>query len=384
MKSKKNILLFDAIPYAGGSKIATVNIFRQFKRPNYNIIVVSNDSTSWGEVAHKTINIIEFDCLKNKETGVLFFIRQFVLLLNVIFATLRVRNVCMVVGTSGPGVDFPLYWYKLLFGTPFCQLIHGPVACSKSIGKVLNSANLIASLSSAKKSVISALARYLGQDKAVLLSESEVFIEFDNGLSEESWPTFSSQEKPTVYWAASLLKWKGLSLFEKALAKASNHSQFETNICFIRPKHNALPVDPEPSSKQNIHVYECPSNLDSIRANSSIFVSTSDKEPFGLSILEALAAGLCVIIPEDGAYWDSCLKHGIHCMKYSAKNSSSLADVIRNLVERPELVKTIGHNGAVYAQAYTAERVYAPLVNKISVELENYSGVTVSQEGYEI
>ncbi|MBF4438182.1 glycosyltransferase, partial [Vibrio anguillarum] len=72
-----------------------------------------------------------------------------------------------------------------------------------------------------------------------------------------------------------------------------------------------------------------------------LFVSTSQQEPFGLSILEALAAGMCVIIPEDNAYWDSLLTHELNCLKYAANDVSSLAETLHRAITEPHLAQRL-------------------------------------------
>jgi len=107
-----------------------------------------------------------------------------------------------------------------------------------------------------------------------------------------------------------------------------------------------------------INWYESPSNLDEIRRSNSIFISTSKREPFGLSILEALAAGLCVVIPSDGAYWDHRLIHNKNCIKYTPGDASDLAHVLRDLQANPNRLNRIALTGKLVAQQYRASVRY--------------------------
>lgn len=101
--------------------------------------------------------------------------------------------------------------------------------------------------------------------------------------------------------------------------------------------------------------HESPGNLDDIRANASIFVSTSRREPFGLSILEALAAGLCVVIPRDGAYWDRTLTDGVSCVGYRSGDPDDLNEKIRYLLENRDVTRRSAKGGQEVAARYRAE-----------------------------
>jgi glycosyltransferase involved in cell wall biosynthesis len=115
-----------------------------------------------------------------------------------------------------------------------------------------------------------------------------------------------------------------------------------------------------------VNWHENPSQLDQIRAGCEIFVSTSKNEPFGLSILESLAAGLAIIIPRDNAYWDRHLQEFKDCLKYQPGDAEDLALKILSLKQNPDLRRRLGRRGQLLARQYRAERVYLEIVRCLS------------------
>lgn len=123
-----------------------------------------------------------------------------------------------------------------------------------------------------------------------------------------------------------------------------------------------LPISKAPIVIEHIHWYENPINIDQIRASANIFISTSTNEPFGLSILEAMAAGQCVVIPADGAYWDQILKNNINCIKYQTKKADSLQEILSMLNNNLTLVIRIGQQAVKIAEHYRAKKQYKNII----------------------
>ena len=80
-------------------------------------------------------------------------------------------------------------------------------------------------------------------------------------------------------------------------------------------------------------------------------------------MLEALAAGLCVVIPKDGAYWDRVLTDGKSCIKYRPGDPDDLSQKIRYLLLIRGESRRIGECGQKIAARYRAEEVYRNIVS---------------------
>jgi hypothetical protein len=72
-----------------------------------------------------------------------------------------------------------------------------------------------------------------------------------------------------------------------------------------------------------------------------------------------MAAGLCILIPRDKAYWDRALEDGIQCIKYNPNDSNDLYDRLDFITQKPVIARTIGLNAKQFAGRYKAETIYA-------------------------
>lgn len=373
-------LIFDPVPFNGGSKVASYEIVRQSLNAGVRFTVLTCDPDSWRKSSvseHANFTLTTFKTptkLALATYGWMFWLKQCYFLLILSMTLLKTRGVNRIVGLSGPGVDMAIYGCQKLFGLQLIQFIHGPVADSLSIGYCLTRADrtfyLESCLPSIKLSICRFLNRTVHKDCGDALTELNItaphYLSFNNGLNEQQWPTPSQHTQPKLFWAASTLKWKGLDTLVEALQLMPTAKQPECEICFIRPKNISLPQSHAPIKLPNVTWHEQPSNLDQIRSQCSLFASTSSNEPFGLSILEALAAGLCVLIPSDNAYWDQQLTHGVNCIKYQPGDAASLAAAIGTMLAHPTRLKQIGITGKLFAKRYRAESCYQTIVDTLA------------------
>ncbi|MGF1694167.1 glycosyltransferase family 4 protein [Vibrio lamellibrachiae] len=373
-------LIFDPVAFLGGSKIASKEALL-LTNPNhskYTILTAHKESWSNDDFCKQhQVNVITVPSiagLSKVDNGLGYWLKQCIYTLFILAVWLRSEKITALIGNSGPGVDMSLYIVKKLINIPIIQLIHGPIEKSRSVGYCLTIADRVYYLSSAKNSVYKALNHYLrtklsGVDAYALsnyLLLSENYQSFQNGISNMHWPSRVQYDFPTIFWCASLLKWKGLDMLTESARKLDKQSPFAANICFIRPIDTSLPTCNAPTLLPHVQWYQEPKNLDEIRSRSNIFVSTSRNEPFGLSILEAMAAGMCIIIPEDNAYWDQVLTHNVNCIKYEPNCVSSLTEAISRATHDVDLIKTLGSEAFNVAKQYQAENCYRSLVNGLN------------------
>ncbi len=275
----------------------------------------------------------------------------------------------------------PIYFLGKLLSKQIIQLIHGPVGNSRSIGYCLSNADHVFYLQSARPSMLTALntyyqAKFRNIDASSLsswvASHSNYHV-FVNGISQQNWPTRCQMVLPTIFWCASLLKWKGLDKLITAAKLIHPTHPLIANVCFIRPKDISLPVSQAPQNISHFRWYEDPECLDDIRSKSNIFISTSTNEPFGLSILEALAAGMCVILPDDDSYWSKTLTDFQQCIKYKAEDPVSLCTAIYLLLNDRNMMEQLSQNALQVALEYQAESRYLAIAHCIEAPCEQPS-----------
>lgn len=362
MTSRRHLLIVDPTPFAGGSKTATENMLRLLDKEGTRITVLSADRESWSWVRVRKLRLFEPTWLAQREQGPLYVARHAVIAMQILLLRLLCGRIDLVLGASGPGVDLAIYLTKPLLRYKIVQLIHGPVAYSRIIGRCLASADQVHYLESCRQSVLAALSK---TNTTTVQLEAPRFQNFRNGISAHQWPAACQYDRPVIFWAASLLKWKGLETLLDALRSIPDDRRPETHICYIRPKSTSLPVSEAPLSLSSVYWHESPGKLDALRAGANIFVSTSTREPFGLSILEAMAAGHCIVIPADGAFWDKVLDDGIDCIKYQPGNAQDLATKLDLLSRNLSCVTSTGRNAARRAEDYRADLCYAAIKTTI-------------------
>lgn len=365
-KQTSAILIIDTIEFNGGSKIATKRFLETLDK-NIDVYVLSVDPDAWQNSTYNVIRLKHSPLLKGTENGYKYILKHGVYALQLLLVIFRHTQIKTVLGCSLPSNDMALWLCKQLCRVQWVQFIHGPVFASRLNAKLLLQTDSLFYLDSARESIELTLARCDADLDTI--AATKTCKSFVNGLSENAFSKPNKQTHTNVLWAASNLKWKGLDTFLAALKQFDDKTRPRCSICFIRANDPNLLASEVNIPLTNVNWYEAPENLSELRLAHSIFVSTSEKEPFGLSILEALAAGLCVLIPEDNAYWDKHLEHGNNCWKYQPNDPNDLYEQLLVLLEQPALIQKLAENGFVFAKQYSAQESYADIKYHIEKHL---------------
>jgi len=353
------LVLVDPIPFRGGSKVATEAMLEALsdRMPAMEHHVLTADHGSWPACRHHNLRVPAL--LRGRESGIGYLLKQGWQTLMILWLIWRLGEVRGLLAASGPGVDLCCYWAARFAGIPVVQLIHGPVGGSRLSARALWRASQVFYLEAARPSLL-ALMAHLGQQDIPVHWQP-----FINGLREADWPTATSGGTG-ILWAASLLKWKGLETMLAAHQQLAE-PRVPLTVCYLQPRNILQPCSEPRPDLPDTRWHENPGNLDEIRTDSGIFVSTSHQEPFGLSILEAMAAGLCVVIPSDGAWWDRHLVEGVHCFKYQPNDPDDLARVLSELSDAPEAAGEVGNASRLHAMThYHAADAYRGIIDHMA------------------
>jgi len=363
-------LIFDPIDFRGGSKVAVETIFNEYPEADKQTLVLSNDPLSWNSDCFKRQGFWFPEALVQSVHGIPFLMKHVIYAMSIIWFIITNPSVKVVIATSGPGIDLGLYFAKWLLkpvkSLRLIQMIQGPVAESGMSAKCLAQADQIYYLENTAPD-LQRLSDKLGHEEKIQKSSRYQLLK--NGLASALWPSLSAHKENKIFWAASNLKWKGMDLLVDMLREVNNTKvNVKAEICFIRADNQGMPVSEVNQPIPGVNWHEMPDNLDEIRQSSNMFISTSTREPFGLSILEAMAAGLCVLIPSDGAYWDQRLEHGKNCIKYSPNDVQSLTEAVQTLLDNPETIRSIGLGAKDKADDYRAIKRYSNVHQQLRLE----------------
>jgi len=76
-----------------------------------------------------------------------------------------------------------------------------------------------------------------------------------------------------------------------------------------------------------------------------------------------MAAGLAIVIPQDGSYWDQYLKDKLNCLKYQADDPCDLALKILYLRQFSEVIDKLSRKLRKKANQYSKDIIYSDIAH---------------------
>lgn len=192
------------------------------------------------------------------------------------------------------------------------------------------------------------------------MGEESMLIE--NGFDFAAFPLLTPIERRDRYSIIMLYhewEFKGSKIGIKALEIVKNKYPQLQPIFFGTPEK---PAD----VPEWITYHQTPSELFKLYNSASIYLGTSAREGFSLTVAEAMQCGCAVVCTDIGGY-KVVAKHAETALLSPIGDADNLARNIIRLIEDDSLRIKIAHNGYDNIKKYTWERAYSKLKNLIDV-----------------
>lgn len=114
-----------------------------------------------------------------------------------------------------------------------------------------------------------------------------------------------------------------------------------------------------------------------VYANSDIHITTSERESRGLTVLEAFASGIPVLVPRAGGLVENVID-GENGLLYTPQDSEDFTHKLKQLIEDPLFRKTLGNRGIESVGNYSWDVVIKNLVNIWEQKLQEANQISTN------
>ena len=195
---------------------------------------------------------------------------------------------------------------------------------------------------------------FLRRQKNVHVVPNAVPVDFVQRLSPSSNEAF---DRKCILMLGSLKRYKGIFVFMD-LAKQLPDYSFELvlnenaeNVSLFRQENHI-------GSIRNLKVYSRQSDVAPFYNRASVVLNLSNKdlfiETFGLTALEAMSAGLPVIVPTVGGIAEM-VENGVNGYKIDCSDLESIEEHIRQLLSNKDLYCRLSDNAFQVAHKYNEQ-----------------------------
>ena len=201
---------------------------------------------------------------------------------------------------------------------------------------------------------------------------------FPNGISLEGYDVVKSKpEQPTIGYFARICPEKGLDLLVDAfieLKKSDQHKELRLAIAGTLPEESISYLNEQKTkiSRTGLDDFvEISTNLSRtekinfLKELTLFCVPARFPEAFGLYVMEAMAAGIPVVLPDHGSF-PEIIEETRGGLLYAKNDLSGLIHALNDMLNNSERVKQLGEQGKVAVhEKYSNERLSEELVENI-------------------
>ena len=199
----------------------------------------------------------------------------------------------------------------------------------------------------------------------------------DNLRFESSERRPGSAGKPVVLFASKLVRRKDpFSFVDAAVSVLNSGAATEFIIAGSGELEKELKDRVPPNHRHAIRFIGFINQraLPTLMANATIFVLTSDWEPWGLVVNEAMAAGLAVILSHDVGCCVDLLEDGINGLVVRAGAPDELARAILRITRTPGLAQAMGRSAKNKISRYSYEACVEGIRQVMGIKTQNQLG----------
>lgn len=226
-------------------------------------------------------------------------------------------------------------------------------------------------------------SRYFGQEMSKRLKFPEEQLHFlPNGISLDGYyPRNSPPENLSIGFLARLCPLKGLHVLVDAyieIMKRGNHPELELRVAGGMTDEDEPYVEEQKKKLRASDLLDKATFLPNVDRDGKITflrdltvfsVPSQFPEAFGLYVLEALAAGVPVVLPEEGAF-PELVKTTNAGVLYGPNDSTALAHALENLISRPDEAHAMGLRGhEIVSERFSNERLATELVDNVLAQI---------------
>jgi len=344
VSGRPTVLVHDESPGLGGSITSLGALAPFLRREGWSVEVAALQADGW---AGEGIDPCLLPRRGERITGAGYFAREAARALDLRAACRRIRP-DVLLANNGPTANLSTHLAGASLGIPVAQYVRGPFPASRLSARILRRAAAVLTV---------------GDECTAVAARSGIRPEqVEEGLDPGRWPRRREPEATDWLWSSALVAWKGLPLLLEAYAALGGASP-PLQLCWAGlPGGHPDAVAPPRQVPPGVNLHRAPADLDALRSRCLAYVHTALlPEPFGRSVLEAMAAGLCPIVPDAGTP-GRLVRHEESGLVYPAGSPSGLAAALRRAAGDPELCARLGAQAAREATAYRSDRVFRPVL----------------------